>query len=77
MLKLKNFRSIVSGKYIVKGRLAMEKKKLERINFLAKKKKEEGLTEAELKEQKELYAEYLGEIRKSFTQTLDSIEITD
>ena len=77
MLKLKNFRSIVSGKYIVKGWLAMEKKKLERINFLAKKKKEEGLTEAELKEQKELYAEYLGEIRKSFTQTLDSIEITD
>ena len=43
----------------------------------AKKKKEEGLTEAELKEQKALYAEYLGEIRKSFRQTLDSIEITD
>ena len=55
----------------------MEKKKLDRISFLAKKKKAEGLTEAELKEQKELYAEYLGEIRKSFRQTLDSIEITD
>ena len=55
----------------------MEKRKLDRISALAKKKKEEGLTEAELKEQKALYAEYLGEIRKSFRQTLDSIEITD
>ncbi len=60
-----------------KGGRAMEKKKLDRISALAKKKKEEGLTEAELKEQKELYAEYLGEIRKSFRQTLDNIEITD
>lgn len=55
----------------------MEKKKIDRISFLAKKKKAEGLTEAEIKEQKELYEEYLGEIRKSFRQTLDSIEITD
>lgn len=55
----------------------MEKSKLDRISFLAKKKKQEGLSEDELKEQKELYAEYLGEIRKSFRQTLDSIEITD
>lgn len=55
----------------------MEQKKLDRISFLAKKKKNEGLTEAELSEQKELYAEYLGEIRKSFRATLDSIEITD
>ena len=55
----------------------MEKAKLDRISALAKKKKEVGLTEAEQKEQKELYAEYLGEIRRSFRQTLDSIEITD
>ena len=56
---------------------AMEKKKLDRISFLAKKKKAEGLSEEELKEQKALYEEYLGEIRRSFRQTLDSIEITD
>ncbi len=55
----------------------MEKKKLDRISFLAKKKKSEGLSEEELKEQKALYEEYLGEIRRSFRQTLDSIEITD
>ena len=77
MLKLKKFRSIVSHKYIVKGMKTMEKAKLDRISFLAKKKKAEGLTEKELAEQKVLYAEYLGEIRKSFRQTLDSIEITD
>lgn len=55
----------------------MEKAKLDRISFLAKKKKQQGLTEEELSEQKALYEEYLGEIRKSFRQTLDSIEITD
>lgn len=55
----------------------MEKKKLDRITALAKKKKAEGLTAEELAEQKELYAEYLGEIRKNFRQTLESIEITD
>ena len=62
----------------MKGLLAtVEKSKLDRISALAKKKKAEGLTEEELKEQKALYEEYLGEIRRSFRQTLDSIEITD
>lgn len=55
----------------------MEKAKLDRINFLAKKKKAEGLTDEELIEQKALYEEYLGEIRRSFRATLDSIEVTD
>ncbi len=55
----------------------MEKAKIERINFLAKKKKQEGLTEAEIAEQKELREEYLQEIRKSFRATLDNIEVTD
>ena len=53
----------------------MEQYKIDRINALAKKKKEEGLTEEELKEQKELYAEYIQGIRRSFGATLDSTVI--
>lgn len=55
----------------------MEKEKIARINFLAKKKKTQGLTESEILEQTALRQEYIGEIRKSFRQTLDNIEITD
>lgn len=55
----------------------MEKHKIDRINFLAKKSREEGLTEEEKLEQKDLREEYLAAIRKNFRQTLDSIEIVD
>ena len=55
----------------------MEEKKILRINELAKKAKEQGLTEAEAKEQKELREEYLAAIRKNFRATLDSIVIVD
>ncbi len=55
----------------------MEQKKILRINELAKKAKEQGLTEAELLEQKALREEYLAAIRKNFRATLDSIEIVD
>ena len=55
----------------------MDQKKILRINELAKKAKEQGLTEAEAKEQKELREEYLAAIRKNFRATLDSIEIVD
>ena len=44
----------------------MEKEKVARINALAKKKKEEGLTPEELAEQQALYKEYIAEIRLSF-----------
>lgn len=44
-----------------------------RINFLAAKKRTEGLTEGELIEQKELYEAYLGNIRAQVKQKLDSI----
>lgn len=55
----------------------MEKSKIERINALAAKKKSEGLTEEEKTEQKALYEEYLGAIRKNFRSTLECIEFTD
>ncbi len=55
----------------------MDKKKIERINELAKKKKTVGLTEEELSEQAELRSEYLASIRANFRQTLESIEYKD
>ena len=50
---------------------------LARINFLARKKKSEGLTPEELAEQKELYKIYLAAIRGQVTSLLDSIEFVD
>jgi uncharacterized protein YnzC (UPF0291/DUF896 family) len=55
----------------------LSKEKLDRINFLANKKKTEGLTEAETLEQKELREEYLMNFRNSFRNQLDNIEIVD
>ncbi|MBR4723379.1 MAG: DUF896 domain-containing protein [Clostridia bacterium] len=55
----------------------MEKEKILRINYLAAKKKREGLSQSEQEEQKTLYKEYLGAVRRNFKATLDSIEITD
>ncbi|MEE1350792.1 MAG: DUF896 domain-containing protein [Clostridia bacterium] len=52
----------------------MDKKKIERINYLAKKSKSEGLTDSEKKEQKELREEYLALVRKNFKTQLDNIE---
>lgn len=49
----------------------MEKEKIARINELAKKKKEVGLTEDEAAEQAALRAEYIKEFRAQFAQTLD------
>ena len=48
-----------------------------RINFLARKKRTEGLTDGELIEQKELYELYLGNIRAQVKQKLDSITFVD
>lgn len=55
----------------------MDNKMLNRINELAKKKKAEGLTEEEQKEQKELYKIYLGEIRQQFNATLDNVSVKE
>ncbi len=51
--------------------------KLDRINYLSKKSKKEGLTEAEVLEQKELREEYLKVFRENFKKQLDNIEIVD
>ena len=48
---------------------------LDRINELAKKKKLEGLTDAEQVEQTELREAYLKAFRKNFKQQLDNVEI--
>jgi len=53
----------------------MEKEKLDRINFLAKKSKTEPLSDAEKAEQAELRAEYIAEIRASFGAMLDNTVI--
>ncbi|MBB5174435.1 DUF896 domain-containing protein [Texcoconibacillus texcoconensis] len=51
--------------------------KITRINELAKKKKESGLTKAEEKEQKSLREEYLKSVRKSFKNQLHSMKVVD
>lgn len=48
-----------------------------RINILAQKKRNTGLSAEEQLEQKELYAEYLAMIRNQVKKHLDNIEIVD
>lgn len=55
----------------------MEKEKIERINELARKKKSEGLTEAEQAEQAALRKEYLDGYRENLRQMLDSIVVQE
>lgn len=50
----------------------MEQKKMDRINQLAKLKKERPLTEEELQEQAQLRAEYIAEWRASTMAVLDN-----
>ena len=55
----------------------MDKKKIDRINELAKKaRSSDGLTPEEMTERAKL-REYLNAIRQNFKQTLDNIEIID
>ena len=55
----------------------MDKKKIERINELARKKKTTGLTEEEIAEQAELRHEYLTEFRESLKAMLDTTVIQE
>ena len=49
---------------------------LQEINALAKKKREQGLTEAEQQRQKELYAVYLKGFREQVRERLDNVDVT-
>ena len=53
----------------------MEKAKLDRINFLARKAKETDLSPEEKAEQAALRAEYIAEFRASFGGILDHMVI--
>ncbi|WP_164668903.1 DUF896 domain-containing protein [Virgibacillus doumboii] len=55
----------------------ISKKKLERINELAHKSKNGGLTDKEKEEQKELRQEYLKNVRKSFKNQFKSMTVMD
>ena len=55
----------------------MDKNLLNRMNELAKKKREQGLTPEEQAEQKKLYKIYLGEIRTQFDKTLDNVSVKE
>ena len=55
----------------------MEKIKLDRINELAHKSKETGLTDEEKLEQAALRSEFLAEIKADLRASLEAIEIVD
>lgn len=55
----------------------MEQAKIDRINELARKKKAEGLTPAEMEEQAALRAEYIAGFRASLTAQLDNTVVVD
>ncbi len=48
---------------------------LTKINELAAKKREQGLTDEEQKLQKELYKEYLAQFRSNFKQQLGNVDV--
>ncbi|MCA1053629.1 DUF896 domain-containing protein [Rossellomorea aquimaris] len=55
----------------------LSKKKMDRINELAKKSKATGLTESEAKEQTKLRKEYLETFRQSMKGTIENTRIFD
>ena len=55
----------------------IDPKLIERINALAKKEKEAGLTEAEKELQAELREEYLRLFKEGFKQRLENIVFVD
>ena len=63
--------------YVESGDKMLGKTKIDRINELANKKKTEGLSEAEAKEQTKLRAEYLQAFRGNFKSTIENTKVID
>lgn len=57
--------------------MSREDLNIERINELAKKKREQGLTNEEAKEQSKLRKQYLDSFRKGFKHQLESTKVID
>lgn len=55
----------------------MKPELIDRINFLAKKSRTEGLTEAEKAEQAKLRQEYIKGFRQGLLNTLENVYIVD
>lgn len=55
----------------------LSKEKLDRINYLAKKKRESNLSEHEIEEQKLLRKEYLENLRHGFRNHVEGLKIVD
>lgn len=55
----------------------MDKKKIERINFLSKTSRERELTPEEKSEREQLRAEYIASVRANFKATLENIKFTE
>lgn len=55
----------------------MDKKKIDRINFLARKQKSEGLTEEEKQEQFNLRKEYIESYKRSLINQLENMTIIE
>jgi uncharacterized protein YnzC (UPF0291/DUF896 family) len=55
----------------------LSKEKIARINELAKKAKQSGLSEIEAKEQSKLRSEYLASLRSSMVNTLSNVKVID
>lgn len=57
--------------------IMLSKEEIQRINALAKKKKQEGLTEEESQEQLRLRKQYLEEFRAGFKDHIENLNIVD
>lgn len=55
----------------------MEQEKIERINALARKAREEGLTETEREEQRTLRREYIDTFKQGLSAQLDHTVVVD
>ena len=55
----------------------MNQEKIDRINWLSRKSRSEGLTPEELEEQAVLRREYIDDFKRNLKSQLDMIEIVD